>query len=174
MAEFIIGLNAEVAGEPGIIVNVANVRGGGPINVVPDLASCGFNVRVETAADRDRAESIIAAMAARINERDGLSVHIHGRMMRPPKPLDEKTLHLLESLATCGSELGTRIRWKPSGGASDGNILAAAGLPTIDSLGVRGDNLHSTDEYLIVQSLTERAKLTALLLMKIASGAVVL
>jgi glutamate carboxypeptidase len=171
MAEFILALNAEVAAEPGIIVNVANVKGGGPINVVPDQAFCGFNIRVESLSDRERAESIIAEVTAKIDDREGFSVHIHGRMMRPPKPLDPKTLYWLEILAACGAELGMPVAWKPSGGASDGNILAAAGLPTIDSLGVRGDNLHSSDEYLIVPSLTERAKLTALMLMKLASGA---
>jgi glutamate carboxypeptidase len=171
MAEFILALNAEVAQEPGIIANVASVRGGGPINVVPDLARCGFNIRVESMKDRTRAESIIAAVTAQINEHDGLSAQIFGRMMRPPKPLDAQTLHWFETLSQCGKELGIPIAWKPSGGASDGNILAAAGLPTIDSLGAKGNNLHSSDEYLIVPSLTERAKLTALMLMKVASGA---
>lgn len=171
MAEFILSLNAAVNAEPGVIVNVANVRGGGPINVVPDMARCGFNIRVESVSDRDRAEAIIAEVTARIDEHDGLSAQIHGRMMRPPKPLDSQTLHWFEMLAQCGAELGIPVTWKPSGGASDGNILAAAGLPTIDSLGVRGGNLHSSDEYLIVPSLVERAKLTALMLVKIASGA---
>jgi glutamate carboxypeptidase len=62
--------------------------------------------------------------------------------------------------------------WQPSGGACDGNNLVAAGLPTIDSLGVRGGNLHSSEEYVFLDSLPERAKLTALLLMKIAAGEV--
>ena len=172
MAEFILGLNSGLAGEPGVIVNVANVRGGGPLNIVPDLAFCGFNVRVETARDRNAVESVIATLTAQIEKREGLSVQIHGRMMRPPKLLDRKTLHLLECLKQCGTELGIVVEWKPSGGASDGNLLAAAGLPTIDSLGAQGGNLHSAEEYLLVPSLTERAKLTALMLMKLASGAV--
>ena len=172
MAEFILGLNSRLAGEGGVIVNVANVRGGGPLNIVPDQAFCGFNLRVETSRDRDLVESVIKAMTAQIDEREGLSVQIHGRMMRPPKLLDQKTLHLLECLKQCGRELGIEVKWMPSGGASDGNLLAAAGLPTIDSLGAQGGNLHSAEEYLLVNSLTERAKLTALLLMKLASGAV--
>ncbi len=170
MAEFIVRLNAGLAGESGVIVNVANVRGGGPLNIVPDLALCGFNVRVETPRDRDSVESVMNALTAQIDARDGLSIQVHGRMMRLPKPLDQKTLHLFECLKQCGTELGVAVTWMPSGGASDGNILAAAGLPTIDSLGARGGNLHSADEYMWVQSLTERAKLTALMLMKLASG----
>jgi glutamate carboxypeptidase len=172
MAEFILGLKSGLAGAPGVIVNVANVRGGGPLNIVPDLACCGFNVRVETARDRDAVEAVIAALAAEIEKREDLSVQILGRMMRPPKLLDGKTLLLFECLKQCGTELGIVVEWRPSGGASDGNLLAAAGLPTIDSLGPQGGNLHSAEEYLRVPSLTERAKLTALMLMKLASGAV--
>jgi glutamate carboxypeptidase len=59
---------------------------------------------------------------------------------------------------------------KPSGGASDGNKLAAAGLAVVDSLGPVGGNLHSDREFVKLPSLVERAKLTALVLMKLARG----
>lgn len=59
---------------------------------------------------------------------------------------------------------------KPTGGCCDGNNLAAAGLPNVDTLGVRGANIHSSDEYMIIPSLTERAQLSALLLLRLASG----
>ena len=62
------------------------------------------------------------------------------------------------------------MEWRSSGGASDGNKLAAAGLPNVDSLGVRGGNIHSPQEFIELDSLAERAKLSALLLMKLASG----
>jgi glutamate carboxypeptidase len=52
----------------------------------------------------------------------------------------------------------------------DGNRLAAAGLTNVDTMGVRGGDIHSPNEYLLIDSLTERAKLSALLLMKLASG----
>jgi glutamate carboxypeptidase len=48
--------------------------------------------------------------------------------------------------------------------------MAAAGLPNVDTLGVRGGNIHSAEEFVLLDSLTERAKLSALLLMKIGSG----
>ena len=46
-----------------------------------------------------------------------------------------------------------------SGGCCDGNNLAAVGLPNLDTMGVRGGNPHSPDEYLVVSSLVERAQL---------------
>ena len=66
--------------------------------------------------------------------------------------------------------LGLKLATRASGGASDGNRLAAAGLPNIDTLGVRGDRIHSPDEYMVIDSLVERAQLVALLLIKIAAG----
>jgi glutamate carboxypeptidase len=43
-------------------------------------------------------------------------------------------------------------------------------LPNVDTLGVRGGHIHSSDEFVLLDSLTERARLTALLLMKLGSG----
>jgi glutamate carboxypeptidase len=77
---------------------------------------------------------------------------------------------MLDHVAECGRDLGLSIAWRASGGACDGNNLAAEGLPTVDSMGVRGGNLHSSEEYVFIDSITERALLTALLLMKLASG----
>ncbi|MGC8605659.1 MAG: M20/M25/M40 family metallo-hydrolase, partial [Desulfomonilaceae bacterium] len=66
--------------------------------------------------------------------------------------------------------LGIQIKWGHSGGASDANIIGLGGIPTVDGLGVRGGGLHSSDEYILLDSLPERIKLTALFLMKLASG----
>jgi glutamate carboxypeptidase len=51
-----------------------------------------------------------------------------------------------------------------TGGVSDANLIQHAGPPTLDGLGVRGGNLHRTDEYLWPDSLSERAALLAVLL----------
>ena len=147
-----------------------HIQGGGPVNVVPDLASCRFNVRVTTPDGQRAFEEGLKRLSEEINRIDGISLELHGRFTRPPKPLDAKTLKLLEQVAACGRDLGLSLQWRPTGGACDGNNLAAAGLTTIDSLGVTGGDIHSSDEYTLLDSLAERAKLTALLLMKLAAG----
>jgi len=70
--------------------------------------------------------------------------------------------HRIES---CGEALGIPIQWRGTGGASDGNRFAAAGLPNIDTLGPCGDHIHSDQEFLMPESLVPRAKLAALVLM---------
>jgi glutamate carboxypeptidase len=168
LARFIVELNE--ASENGITINVGYVEGGGPVNVVPDLAICRFNVRVMTLEDQVFFEEHVEGLVKEFNQLDGISLELEGRFARPPKPLDGKTVALLDHIAECGSELGLNIEWRTSGGSCDGNNLAAAGLPTVDSLGVTGGGIHSADEYVAVDSLIERAKLTALLLMKLAAG----
>ena len=170
MAGFIVRLN-ELSDEDGrVIINVGMVRGGGPVNIVPDLAECRFNVRVTRADAQAAFEQGLAKLRRDIDETDGVSMELHGTFTRPPKPLEGKTMEFMDHVLACARDLGLSLQWNPSGGASEGNNLQAAGLPTVDSLGVRGGNLHSSEEYVYLDSLVERARLSALVLMKIATG----
>ena len=170
LAEFI--LRAIEFNDPagGVTVNVGHVEGGGAVNVVPDRASCGMNVRVTSSDEQATVGSRMAELVQEFNRRDGFRVELHGGFSAPPKVVDVATRLLLGHAAACGREIGLQLRWRDSGGTCDGNRLAAAGLPNLDSLGPRGGNLHSPDEFLALDSLTERAKLSALLLMRLAAG----
>ena len=59
---------------------------------------------------------------------------------------------------------------KLTGGVCDGNNIAACGVPVVDTMGVRGGKIHSEEEYLITESLGERAALSALAILRIAEG----
>jgi len=169
LATALAALNDEAAAAGhDLTVNVAAVRGGTAFNVVPDLAIIDVNVRVATAADADwvaaRVAGVISTFHTSHAHREGITATLHGGFHCPPKPLDPPTQRLLDHAVACGAQHGLAITSAATGGACDGNKLAAAGLPTLDTLGVRGGSIHSPDEYLIVDSLTERAKLTALML----------
>jgi glutamate carboxypeptidase len=168
LARFVLQLN-EAAGE-GVLINVGHIEGGGQVNVVPDYAGCGFNVRVMTPEDQQYFEEQLEGLVHEFNRMDGISLATDGRFARPAKPLDDRNRRLLEYIAECGKEIGLHLAWRPTGGACDGNNLAAAGLTTVDSLGVQGGAMHSLEEYVALDSIVERAKLSALLLMKIAAG----
>ena len=98
------------------------------------------------------------------------TIHVHGGFGRPPKPLDAKAEQLFGLVQRCGADLGQSFGWQPSGGVCDGNNIAACGVPVVDTMGVRGGAIHSSDEYLIVDSLAERASLSALTILRLASG----
>jgi len=168
LADFIVALRALKSENPGIRINVGAVEGGGPVNVVPDFALCRFNIRVQTFDDFEKARKGIDDIAGEIGQRDGISIEMTGGFGRPPKPVTPKILYLLEQLAACGRDLGMEIRWKPSSGVCDGNILLSAGMQNVDSLGPFGDGLHTSEEFVIEESIIERARLVSLFLMKLA------
>ena len=102
-------------------------------------------------------------------ERD-VQVSVHGAFARPPKPFDPAAERLFTFVTRCGADLGQTIGWRDTGGVCDGNIIAAQGVPVIDTMGVRGGAIHSAEEFLIVDSLVERAQLSALAMMRLAEG----
>ena len=169
-AEFITCINELSGGRTGLTVNVAKLEGGGPNNVVPDNAVVRFNVRIEQPEDGDWFMGHLEEILTRMNKQNGLQLKSHGHFYRPPKPMDEQTEKFFQAVRAVGADLNLTIKWVPTGGCCDGNNIAAAGIPVVDTLGVRGGKIHSTDEFVKLDSLEERAKLSALLLMKIAAG----
>ena len=153
----------------GVTVNVAKISGGGALNVVADNAVVRFNVRTPDRASADWITAEIDAIAA-APPFEGLTLHLHGGFTRPPKPMDAAQTALFEAVRDAGALLGQDIAWKPSGGVCEGNNLHAAGLPNIDTLGVRGGDIHSEAEFAWPDSFVERAQLSALILCKVASG----
>lgn len=141
-------------------LNLGRIVGGGPVNIVADLAVGRFNLRVTD--DKDATDTVrqIQAWVDEVDDLDGFSATLHGRVTSPPKPLDEPSRQLLDRILESGREIGLELTTKSSGGVCDGNKLAAAGLPNIDTLGPRGGQIHSDQEYCQIDSLVERAKLT--------------
>lgn len=155
---------------PGLSVNPARIDGGSPNNVVPAHAILHVNLRPLTPADEQDARMGIDAAIADVARRHDVSIHLHGGFGRPPKPVTAETERLYGVVRDCGAALGLNIGWRPSGGVCDGNNIAACGVPVIDTMGARGGAIHSPDEYLVTDSLAERAMLSALVLRRLAWG----
>lgn len=168
LAELISKVDAIQARMSGVTINCGKIEGGGPLNVVPDLAIGRFNVRVTQRSEQQELEQAFAAVAGEMGKRDGITVELHGGFHSPPKPVDPRSAKLIELVQQYGREMGLELAIKPSGGTCDGNRLADAGLAVVDTLGPTGGGLHSETEYVVLPSLVERAKLTARLLMKLA------
>jgi glutamate carboxypeptidase len=166
-----LALRLAKAKGPRLSVNVAKVDGGGPNNVVPDSAVLRVNMRPATVEDQTRAQSLIDAAVAMVAAEHGVAIHVHGSFARPPKPTTPAAEQLFGLVKRAGADLGQAIAWQPTGGVCDGNNIAACGVPVIDTMGVRGGKIHSMEEYLIVESLAERAALSALTLLRLAGEA---
>jgi len=152
----------------GLSVNPAKIEGGGPNNVVPDHAILRVNFRPRTPEIVTQTEADLRRIIADIEREHEVRAHLHGSFGRPPKPIDGGAAKLFGLVKQCGTALGLSISWRSSGGVCDGNNIAACGVPVVDTMGVRGGNIHSKDEFLIVESLTERAQLSALTIMRLS------
>lgn len=155
----------------GVTVNVGAIDGGGPTNVVPDTAVVRFNVRAPDVDGQAWAQAGVDAAIAAVANRDGIGVQLDGGFTRPPKPMTPGFATMLAWTRHAGAAIGLDVNWAPTGGVCEGNNLAAAGCPNVDTLGVRGAHLHSDQEYALMSSFAERAQLSSLLLAGVASGA---
>ena len=164
-----LALRLSALKSPTLKVNPAKIDGGGPNNVVPDSAILRVNMRPATPEAMVEAEAALRSAVAAVSRDHDVHCHIHGGFNRPPKPLDPAATRLFELVRDCGAALGLPpIAWNATGGVCDGNNIAACGIPVVDTMGPRGGAIHSADEFLIVDSLAERAQLSALTMMRIA------
>jgi glutamate carboxypeptidase len=156
----------------GVTVNVARIEGGGALNVVPGAAVVRYNVRASDAASARWAQRQAEQAIARAALADGITLTRHGGFTRPPKPVNAAQQALFEGVRDAAGALGVDLCWAPSGGVCEGNNLFAAGLPNLDTLGVRGGAIHSSDEFAWPDSFAERAAVSAVVLARIASGVI--
>jgi glutamate carboxypeptidase len=165
-----LALRLKAGSGAGFSCNPAKIDGGGPNNVVPDHAVLRVNFRPKTPPDEIAARQLIERAIADVSREHAVTMHLHGGFGRPPKPMDAKAERLFGLVKACGADLGLSICWRDTGGVCDGNNIAACGVPVVDTMGVRGGDIHSDAEYLLVDSLVERAQLSALVLLRIARG----
>ncbi len=169
LCDYIAALDRLNGQREGVTLNPGFIHGGGAVNTVPECAMARFNIRIERPEDEAWCLQQLQRLSEEINRRDGIHLQLHGQFGRKPKVLSPANIELFKLARSCGEELGLSLTWHPTGGCCDGNNLAAAGVPNIDTLGVQGGAIHSADEYLCVDSLVPRARLSALLLMRLAA-----
>lgn len=151
----------------GLIVNFGPLQGGATTNSVPDLARAWGNIRFKDAAGAAHLErelrSIAQAATAHV---PGTSIALHINLARPAKPLTPQVQALADTVRTAATHLSLPIDFASTGGVCDGNLMQDEGLPTLDTLGVLGGGLHTTDEWVDLDSMPDRAALLALSLVR--------
>lgn len=152
--------------EDGIIVNIGPIEGGLATNVVPDRAFAWGNLRFSRP---DQCEALIASITAIAQELGGSCSFAIGR---PAKPLTPTVEQFALGVREVSESLGMALPFAKTGGVCDGNLMQAAGLTTLDTLGVCGGGLHTNAEWIDLESLVTRCQLLAVTIMRIASGRV--
>ncbi|MCV2889617.1 M20/M25/M40 family metallo-hydrolase [Ruegeria aquimaris] len=110
----------------------------------------------------------VARMLALSGEENGVEFRVTRGVTRPVwEPDQPGTMAMFEIARDIAQGLGFDLTAASAGGGSDGNFTGAMGIPTLDSIGVRGKGLHTLNEHIEVDSLPERARLIAGLLMRL-------
>ena len=164
LAHKVIEIESITDYEKGITVNTGTFQGGTKRNIVPERAEVWVDLRYdepEQGQDVRRRLEEIAATSAVPDVRSS----VWGTLHRPPKRETAETRALLERHEAIARALGL-LTPDPihAGGGTDGSLMGAVGLPTLDSMGVRGARAHTDREFVIIASLPERAALAALLM----------
>ena len=169
-AELVVGLERLNNQFDGVTFNVGSIDGGAPVNIVPDLAIVRFGARAPDQQSAEWAAQQVKGLFDRAVARDGIHGHLHGGFYRPPKPRNSAQQALFDTVYATGKAIGLDIEFVDTGGVCEGNNIFAAGVPNVDTLGVRGGRIHSPEEFVITDSFPERALLSALILNRLADG----
>lgn len=145
----------------GTTVNVTTFQGGTTSNVIPEHAACEIDVRFSSMSEAERVDSEIRNLIS-IDER--VSLTIEGGINRPPMERTPEVVAMFENARDIAASFGYELNETQVGGASDGNFVAARGVPVIDGLGISGAGAHMLTEHILVDDIAKRATLVTLLL----------
>jgi len=153
VAHQVLAINEIGCPELGTTVTPTVAAVGTADNVVPAEGRIKVDVRVESADEKARVESAMAALSP--HDPDA-TIEVSGAVNRPPMP--ESASATLMPLA---SAVAPGLGGIAVGGGSDGNFTAAIGVPTLDGLGAVGGGAHADHEYVVVDTMPARAALVA-------------
>jgi glutamate carboxypeptidase len=142
--------------ERGITLNVGLVRGGLLSNVVPAEARAVIDLRFDSEEEGWRMQGWLNSLEPVL---EGATLEVRGQLNRPPMRRTPQVAALFEHAKGLAAELGFELEEGSVGGGSDGNFIAAMGVPVLDGLGVDGAGAHAEHEHIIISDIPRRAAL---------------
>lgn len=154
---------------PGVTFNVGVIRGGTRPNVVPEWAECEIDVRTVRQSDEEAVRRLLHEAIFPPRDAD-VEIRLEGDFHMPPMERSDGTARLVEIARESARALGFELQDIATGGGSDGNRVAAAGVPVLDALGPVGGGAHTPQEYIEISSVPERGALVAALIARLAQA----
>ena len=161
LARFVLFAEALADRALGTSVVPTLAKAGSRANVVPESAELTIDFRVWSAAEGERVASALGSYRS-FDAR--VSVEVEGGLNRPPMEATGISMEMFGLAAAIAARIGFPLPSARVGGASDGNLTAGAGVPTLDGLGPSGGGAHARTEHLLVDDLPRRCALLAALL----------
>lgn len=146
----------------GTTVNVCTIRGGTATNVIPALAESDIDVRFTTMSEGERVDAALRGIRP-VDVR--ATLELLGGINRPPLERTPEIVNLFEKARGLAATFDYNLDETQVGGASDGNFVAAMGVPVLDGVGLAGAGAHTLNEYVLVSDIAKRATLLTLLLL---------
>ena len=149
-------------------VAVTTIQGGTVTNSIPPICSCIVDLRFGSPKERDRVLTALEEICAKQYVPD-TTTELEIREFMAAFDSSSGVQELADFVAETSrdydfGDMGTVFL----GGGSDAGFIQRAGTPVICSIGVRGQFNHSDREYALVESMFERAKLLATVVMRIS------
>lgn len=119
-----------------------------------------IDVRVPTLAERERLDEWLRTLQL---ETTGTTPALEGGWTRPPLERTPGNVALYDRAREHGRALGLDLAETSASGGSDGNLIAALGVPVVNGLGAEGHGVHAIDEHAVLDSLAVRGRLLAAL-----------
>ena len=160
LARQIEKINSIADPNAGTTVNVCTIKGGTTSNVIPEHAACEIDVRFGSMAEAERVDAAVRGLSA-FDPR--VTLEISGGINRPPMERTDAVVELFEKARDLAASFGYQLGETQVGGASDGNFVAALGVPVLDGLGIAGDGAHTLHEHILLSDIAKRATLVTLL-----------
>ena len=160
LAHKITALHALTDVENGITLNVGLVSGGSSTNTVAAKASGEVDVRFVDGEQRGRLIADIEAILARSTVPGAITTFERRSESLPLAPTSENTA-LSTLYREAAASLGFDVSGEYTGGCADSGIASSAGAPTVCATGPVGGKAHTEDEYILVETLSQRASIVA-------------
>lgn len=149
------------APDAGTTVNIGLISGGSRVNVTAGHARLEMEARITNGGEAERVD---AAMAALAPSDERIRIEVRGTWHRPVFERTPAVVELYRDAERVARLADIPIGETAVGGASDGNLIAALGVPVLDGLGPIGSGAHARGEYASIAGMLERAELAALLI----------
>ena len=153
-------IHAIANADAGTTVNVTTIKGGTTTNVIPEHAECEIDVRFGTIKEAERVNETFRSLTS-FDER--VTLELLGGINRMPFERTQEVVAFYEKARGLAAGFGYELGETQVGGASDGNFVAALGVPTLDGLGIAGAGAHMLTEHILVSDIAKRATLVTML-----------
>lgn len=151
----------------GTTVNVGVIAGGTVPNAIPENAWCRVDVRFRTMAGIERVEKALKEITDKVYI-DQVQTTCRCEVKMGAMERLASSEELFDKANQIAREAGLpEMKAIAVGGGSDSAYITAEGVPALCAMGVKGQFNHTVREWAEESSLTERAKLSAALLMKL-------